>query len=334
MSCNEGVHAGYLVTDVASNSTYCMCAYYWWADPVSCSIHVTQQSPQDWLTFQIITTGLTGIYSLLLIWSTIYCFVSHLPPFEKACHLLMSLWSVCRSIWPWMPVTTDGGHLFYKWIDNLGGDLFLTYLFVVSMMLIALALQKNIVVFKGIRGWYKGALITLLVLLFIIEIASTYLIHFLYLEIIMMVYLIYYLFALGSIAIFSFITGGIIIHTLRMHARKLENKRAGSKTTKIAIHMFIISVCSLAAIPMLGYVLSPDASGYYPDMLIGGYLTYMVYIRVWEFVAALSFIARRGWKKFLIPFSTWPSHWRGMERTSTLASKNSVGLKSQKGTDV
>lgn len=333
MSCNEGVHAGYQVTDPATNITSCMCAYYWWADPVSCSIHVTQQSPLDWLTFQVIDSGITSIYALMLIWSTIYCFVVHLPPFEKACHVLMTLWSIVRAIWPWIPVTTDGGHLFYKWMDNLGGDLFLTYLFVVNMMLIALALQKNIVVFKGIRGWYKGALVTLMILLFLIEIASTFIIHFFYLDIIMMVYLIYYLFALGSIAIFSFITGGIIIHTLRGQAKKLENKKAGRKVTKIAIHMFIVSICCLAALPMLAYIMVPDEYGYYPDMLIAGYFKYMIYIRAGEFVAALSFIARRGWK-FLIPFSSHPRRWSTKERSSTFASKNSTELKSQKETSV
>ena len=321
MDCNGALHAGYPVTDDA-NVTSCYCSYSWWADPVGCTVHVTQQVPADWLTFGIVTTAITGPYAIILIWCMVHAFVAHLPPFEKACHLLMALWSTARTVWPWIPVSTDAGHFFFKWVDNIGGDLFLTYLLVINMMLISLALRKKIVQFAGIRGWYMGALVTLIVLLFAIEIVVTFLGYFLYLETILLVYLIYYLFALGSVAIFSFVSGGIIAHTLRSQAKELGNSKAGKKAGKIIIHMFIISVCSLSALPMLAYIMPPDETGFYPDMLIGGYLKYIVYIRVWEYVAALSFIARRGPKAFFRPCYVRPSQWSSEPSLSSRRSRH------------
>jgi hypothetical protein len=240
------------------------------------------------------------MYSLLLVWSTIYAYAAKLPIYERICHTLLAVWSVLRTIWPWIPVTTDAGHLFYKWIDNIGGDMFLTYLMTINVVLIALALRKKLVVFKGIRGWYKGALIAAASILFILEILTTFLVHFMYLETMMMVYLIYYLAAMGVIAAFSFVSGGIIVHSLRSQAKELGG-RSGRKITKIVIHMFIISITCLVVLPMLGYIMTPNAEGFFPDMLCDGYLTYIGVVRCLEFIAGLSFITRRG-KKFLDPF--------------------------------
>jgi hypothetical protein len=294
-----------------SNGTYrCYCDPY--AKGVNCSYHLQLMTGGVWIGHQIFSV-IFGLALLVPLIPPVLMKLKRLPSDEKKSRwrsttspVLAVLTLIERIIWPFIPVVGFYAHFFHKWVDYLGGDngiCFIYSVFVNLALIVQMERSKGKLTEEQMEKRYRATMIVLIVVVLVADVSAVAIDYELGLGI------VDYYSIFEAVFIVVGLLGSLVCSIWLMVLLRTQSKSLGEGTkgrgTTIRLVVFAVWM-SVGMLCVIGFVLWNITSGEKMDTASPeGYSRYYALERTFEWWAIASLFALLG----LSTVDAWKCGW-------------------------
>jgi hypothetical protein len=294
-ACHFDWRYGFCVADNSTHGT-CLCDSYA-STTLNCSIHNQDAAGGAWLAHVtcLATFGTMCLYICIVILLDMIVRKSSWKATMPAVFVTVAV--ICRAYWPFVQPSSFAGNLFKKWIDYLGGDCLIFYVYAcLSVLVLHVHGQYNASVRtdRGLSRRLKIATIIVAVAIFGFEVFCVFFDHFYGYAASFSSLMIYWYvdIAILQLGILGLLIAVIWLSAILHRQSKQTHRRGSGKSVQMIIFAVLIVVSVEGVTGLFGW---NTVNQVYMDVLSGeGYAKYYNIERAFELLTVISMFVKCG----------------------------------------